>query len=265
MTAARRTLARVAAPVPRDTHRHADEGIAMPVSLTIADLTDRFPDFRVAVLVCEDLAIPATRPPELDALIAERETAARACHGGTDLAGIPGIAAWRAAYKGFGIKKTSYRCSVERLMKNALAERPLPAINPFVDAYNAVSLTAVACVGADDLDKTAGPFAFRFSRPGDSFIDMAAETGMDPNDPPKEGEVVYAGASHVLCRRWNWRQDARSIITPATSRALLTIQTNGWGDLDAAVADASDLIARFCGGRVSVAIADRNSPAVTVV
>lgn len=237
----------------------------MPTSLTIAELTDRFPDFRVAVLVCEGLAIPEVRPPKLDALIAEREAAARARHGGGELADIPGIAAWRAAYKGFGIKKTSYRCSVERLMKNALAGRHLPAINAFVDAYNAASLAAVACVGADDLDKAAGPFAFRFSRPGDSFIDMAAEAGEDPNDPPKEGEVVYTGATHVLCRRWNWRQDARSIITPATSRAILTIQTNGWGDLDAAVADADDLITRFCGGRLSVAVADRNRPAVTVV
>jgi DNA/RNA-binding domain of Phe-tRNA-synthetase-like protein len=237
----------------------------MPVSLTIAELVEAFPDFRVAVLVCDNLAIPQARPPALDALIAEREVAARARYGGTELADIPGIAAWRAAYKGFGIRKTSYRCSVERLMKNALAERPLPAINAFVDAYNAVSLSSVACIGADDLGKAAGPFAFRFSRGSDTFIDMGAEAGEDPNDPPKPGEVIYAGASHVLCRRWNWRQDARSIITSATSRAILTIQTNGWGDLDAAVADATDLLGRFCGAQVSAAIADRNRPDVTVV
>ncbi|MCZ8316665.1 phenylalanine--tRNA ligase beta subunit-related protein [Phreatobacter sp.] len=236
----------------------------MAVTLTIADLTDRFPDFRVAVLLCEGLAIPAIRPPALDALIAEREAAARAAYAGTDLAAIPGIAAWRAAYKGFGIKKTSYRCSVERLMKNALAERPLPAINAFVDAYNAASLAAVACVGADDGDKAQGPFAFRFAREGDTFIDMAAEAGEDPNDPPKDGEVVYAGAGHVLCRRWNWRQDARTIITPATQRAIVTVQTNGWGNVEAAAADTAALITRFCGGRVATAIADHGQPTVTV-
>ena len=76
------------------------------VTLTIAELTERFPDFRVAVLVCEGLAIPASRPPALDALIAEREAGARTSYAGTDLSAIPGIAAWRAAYKGFGIKKT---------------------------------------------------------------------------------------------------------------------------------------------------------------
>lgn len=237
----------------------------MTVALTIAELTERFPDFRVAVLVCEDISVTAERPAALAAIIAEREAAARADWAGKELSEIPGIAAWRAAYKGFGIKKTSYRCSVERLMKNALAERPLPAINGFVDAYNAVSLASVACIGADDLDKAAGPFAFRFARPSDTFIDMAAEAGEDPNDPPKDGEVVYAGAGHVLCRRWNWRQDARSIITPATSRAILTIQTNGWGELEAAVEDARALVGRFCGGTVVAAVADRNRPTVSLV
>ena len=237
---------------------------AMPLSLTIAELVPRFPNFRVAILVCEDLTVAAERPAALAALIAEREAAARALYGGRELADIPGIASWRAAYKGFGIKKTSYRCSVERLMKNALAERPLPAINAFVDAYNAVSLRAVACIGADDLDKATDPFAFRFSRPGDSFIDMGAEAGEDPNDPPKDGEVVYADATHVLCRRWNWRQDARTIITPETRRAVLTIQTHGWGELNAAVADAVDLLGRFCGARVAVGIAEARHPTVTV-
>lgn len=236
----------------------------MSVTLTIAELTERFPDFRVAVLVCEGLAVPAHRPHELDALVAEREDAARTAHAGTDLSAIPGIAAWRAAYKGFGIKKTSYRCSVERLMKNALAERPLPAINGFVDAYNAASLAAVACIGADDLDKAEGPFAFRFARVGDTFVDMAAEDGEDPNDPPKDGEVVYAGAGHVLCRRWNWRQDARTIITPATRRAIITVQTNGWGDVEAAAVDTATLITRFCGGTIATAIADRGRPSVAL-
>jgi hypothetical protein len=31
------------------------------------------------------------------------------------------------------------------------------------------------------------------------------------------------------------------------------------------VADAQELIGRFCGGRIAVALADRNNPSVTVV
>ena len=63
---------------------------------------------------------------------------------------------------------------------------------------------------------------------------MGAEAGEDPNDPPKAGEVVYADARHVLCRRWNWRQDARSAVSTRTRRAALTVQSNGFGDVEAA-------------------------------
>lgn len=236
----------------------------MTVTLSTAELVAAFPDFRVAVLVAEDLTVPAGRPEALDGLIAAREAEARARWGGTDLSAIPGIAAWRAAYRGFGIKKTSYRCSVERIVKNILAERTIPRINGFVDAYNAVSLSHVLCVGADDLDRTQGPFAFRISRPDDTFLDMAAEPGEDPNDPPKPGEVVYADQRHVLCRRWNWRQDARSIITPQTRRAVVTLQGNGVGDVEAAAADLAGLLERFCGARTRTALADAERPDVTL-
>lgn len=234
------------------------------MTLTIAALVERFPDFRVAVLIAEGLRLPAGRPAELEAEIARREAACRRDHGGLELSAIPGVAAWRAAYKGFGIKKTSYRSSVERLVKRVTAGDRLPAVNAFVDAYNAVSLRHVLCVGADDLDRIALPVAFRFSEPGDSFLDMGAEAGEDAEDPPKPGEVVLADTRHVLCRRWNWRQDLRSAITPRTRRALVTIQSNGWGDVDAAAADLSALVATHCGGRVAMAVADRDAPAVTI-
>src|SRR5882672_10428355 len=115
---------------------HKDE----PLLISIADITNAFPDYRVAVITAEGLQIEPERPAALDALIAEREDAARAKWAGTELAQIPGVAAWRAAYKGFGIKQTRYRSSVERLVKNVLAGRSLARVSAFVDLYNAVSL-----------------------------------------------------------------------------------------------------------------------------
>lgn len=230
--------------------------------LSIQDLVARFPDFSVAAVTVDLEAISPARSASLAAEIARREAEARARWEGAELSSIPGVAAWRAAYKGFGIKKTSYRSSVERLIKRVQAGEALPSINPLVDIYNAVSLTHGFCLGADDLDRTAGDLAFRFSRPGDSFLDMGAAPGDDPNDPPKEGEVVYADANHVLCRRWNWRQDARSAVTPDSRRVLITVQANGWGDLGAAVDDLTCWIERELGGRSVVARADRERPVV---
>jgi DNA/RNA-binding domain of Phe-tRNA-synthetase-like protein len=225
--------------------------------VSIAEIADAFPTYRVAVVVAEGLTIAPDRPAALDARIAERETAARAQWGGTELAQISGIAAWRAAYKAFGIRQTRYRSSVERLVKNVLAGRELARINAFVDAYNAVSLAHVLPLGADDLEKVTPPLAFRYAREGDSFVDMAdTDTDGEGAEAPKSGEVVYADVNHVLCRRWNWRQDARSLITSATTRAVVTLQSNGSGHVAAAADDLIDLITKFCGGRCRVEILD---------
>lgn len=255
--------------------------------IDISELVEAFPEFRVAVVVATGLSIPAARPEGLALSIAEREAAARARWGGLELAEIPGVKVWRVAYKRFGIKRTSYRSSVERIVKNVLAGRSIPEINGFVDAYNAVSLAHVFPLGADDLDRLTGDVAFRYARGGDSFVDMAAtgdggeeggeapaETAAGPvgdppksgpvEDPPKPGEVVFADEAHVLCRRWNWRQDARSLVSPDTKRALLTVQSFGTGDLEAAVADVADLFARYCDATVSVTYADRAAPRGTI-
>ena len=130
------------------------------MQISIADITRAFPEYRVAVVVAEGLTIAPEWPPALDALIAEREEAARVRWGGTELSQIPGVAAWRAAYKGFGIKQTRYRSSVERLVKNVLAGRPLARVNAFVDLYNAVSLAHVLPLGAERSRQGLSPAEF---------------------------------------------------------------------------------------------------------
>jgi DNA/RNA-binding domain of Phe-tRNA-synthetase-like protein len=231
-------------------------------SLTLEALAERFPQFRVAVIVAEGLTI-GERDEALDAEIAAAEARARARWAGVELSAIPGVAAWRTAYRAFGIKKTSYRCSVERLLKRVLAGDALPRVNGLVDFYNGVSLDEALCLGCDDLDRVEGDLAFRFSREGDSFLDMGAAPGEDPNDPPKAGEVVYADDSKVLCRRWNWRQDARSAVTRETRRVVLTAQSNGVGDVEAAGARLVAEIGRVCGGDARLWVADRERPTVS--
>jgi DNA/RNA-binding domain of Phe-tRNA-synthetase-like protein len=229
-------------------------------SLAVAELVDRFPDFRVALIVAEDLRIGEARSAPLQGEIEAIEAECRRRWAGVELSAIPGVAAWRSAYKGFGIKRTSYRSAVERLIKRVLAGGALPPVNPLVDLYNAISLQSALCLGCDDLDATEGDLAFRFSRPDDTFVDMGAEAGEDPNDPPKVGEVVYADARHVLCRRWNWRQDARTAVSARTRRAALTVQSNGFGDVEATANRLAALIARECGGACRVVVADRANP-----
>jgi DNA/RNA-binding domain of Phe-tRNA-synthetase-like protein len=232
------------------------------VDLSIDDLSTPFPDFRVAVLLFNGSGIPAERTPRIEAYITAAMQACRAQWSGTELSAIPGVAAWRRAYKGFGIKSTSYRSSVERLVKRVVAGDEIPRINAFVDLYNAVSLAHVLCLGADDLDRVDSNLAFRFAREGDSFIDMAPAEGLPAEQPPKSGEVVYAAGSTVLCRRWNWRQDARSVVGAQTRRILLTIQSNGEGSVEAAAEALSALAASELAMTCRIAFADSAHPRV---
>jgi DNA/RNA-binding domain of Phe-tRNA-synthetase-like protein len=230
--------------------------------LSIVEIVERFPDFRVAFIHASDLVIAVNRSPALMGMIEEAESACRARWSAAELSAIPAVAAWRAAYRGFGVKKTSYRSSVERLFKRVLAGGEIPRVNNLVDLYNCASLHHGLCLGADDLARTSGDLAFRFSRPGDTFFDMSAEVGEDAEDPPKAGEVVYADQAHVLCRRWNWRQDGRSLVTTQTRNVVLTIQANGFGEVEAAAAELVRAIGAECGGRSAFATADRGSPLV---
>jgi DNA/RNA-binding domain of Phe-tRNA-synthetase-like protein len=225
--------------------------------LSIEELTERFPHFRVAFVLAEQLAIAPERSPRLVREIAAAEDECRRRWAGMELGAIPEVAAWRAAYKGFGVKRTSYRSSAERLIKRVLAGAPLPNINALVDLYNMVSLQTGLCLGCDDLDNTSGALVFRFARAGDSFVDMGAEAGEDPNDPPKEGEAVYADGRHVLCRRWNWRQDARTASSLTTRRAVLTAQSNGVGEVEDAADRLVGLIGRECAGECRIEVLDR--------
>jgi DNA/RNA-binding domain of Phe-tRNA-synthetase-like protein len=229
-------------------------------TISIAAVLERFPNFRLALVNATNLAIGPERSADLDRQIVEAQAACRTQWSGVELSTIPSVAAWRAAYRGFGIKKTSYRSSVERLIKRVLAGGELPRVNSLVDLYNCISLVSGLCLGANDLDKTSGDLAFRFAAPGDTFIDMGAEPGEDPNDPPKEGEVVYADSRHVLCRRWNWRQDTRTVVTLETGSAVLTVQSNGFGDVETAAETLATGIATECRGRSTIVVLDRGRP-----
>jgi DNA/RNA-binding domain of Phe-tRNA-synthetase-like protein len=230
--------------------------------LSLIEIISHFPASRIAAVTLHGGLITSERPPALASHVRDREAAARAAFAGLELSQIPGVAAWRSAYRGFGVKRTSYRSSVERLVKRVLAGDALPAINGFVDLYNAVSLEHVLCLGADDLDGVTGDVAFRYSRPGDTFRDMGAAKGEDADDPPKPGEVVYADADHVLCRRWNWRQDARTAVTPHTRRVLVTVQSHGWGDVETAAERLARMASDHFGMSARVAIADASRPVV---
>ncbi len=101
-------------------------------------------------------------------------------------------------------------------------------------------------------------------RPGDTFIALGDET-QEP-DPPAPGEVVYADAEKLLCRRWNWYQDARSPISATTTRAVLSVQAlePTAALVEEAVKHLCDLLTSYCGAHTAWKVADRVQPEITL-
>jgi DNA/RNA-binding domain of Phe-tRNA-synthetase-like protein len=224
---------------------------------------ERFPEFRVAVVMAGDLTIRPDADPALRSAVAAVEAEATALVSARALAEIDELQAWRAAYKAFGVKKTSYRSSAERLLKQVQQGRGLPRINSLVDSYNAVSVRHRMPIGADDLAKVTGPLAFRYTRPGDDFFALGAAQQVD--DPPKPGEVVYADAEKILCRRWNWYQDGRSATGAATRDAILTVQClGGAAHLESAAEELCAWLRDRCGARTAWAVAHGGAPRIEV-
>jgi DNA/RNA-binding domain of Phe-tRNA-synthetase-like protein len=232
------------------------------IAFDIREVVERFPGFRVGMVLATGLRIEAGRPMTLVQQISQAERVTRQAIGvDMPLGDVPALGIWRETYRQFGVKKTSFRSSVERLVKKVRQGDELPRVNTLVDIYNLISLRYLMPVGADDVNKVVSPVAYRFARREDTFIPLGDPDGA--NDPPVAGEVVYADASHVMCRRWNWYQDARSAITIETTQALLNVEAiepATGAQVEAATADLADLLAEVCGAAVTWQIFDVHYP-----
>jgi DNA/RNA-binding domain of Phe-tRNA-synthetase-like protein len=146
-----------------------------------------------------------------------RETLARA-----EPPSLPHIAAWRDAYRAFGAKAQRTPCSAEALLKRAVGQEGLPAINRLVDLYNAVSVEFALPVGGEDLARTAGASRLTIATGAEAFDTV--RSGEPVVDHPDAGEVVWMDDEGVTCRRWNWRQCARTRLTGGSTDAYFVLE-----------------------------------------
>ena len=89
------------------------------------------------------------------------------------------------------------------------AERgSLPAIDPVVDIYNAISIRYAVPVGGENLAAYRGEPRLAIARGDEPFDTLkSAEPVVEYPEP---GEVIWRDDIGVTCRRWNWRQGVRT-------------------------------------------------------
>jgi DNA/RNA-binding domain of Phe-tRNA-synthetase-like protein len=201
------------------------------------------PDYR-ALLVAVDGLVPPSDERAGEELLLRAEASARELLSREPVDRVPHVAAWRNAYRAFGVKPQRMRNSLEALLRRAGTDG-LPRVNRLTDLYNAVSVQHLVPVGGEDLSSYAGvPRLIRAT--GSEPFDTVAG-GAEVIEYPEAGEVVWCDDDGVTCRRWNWRQGRRTRLRDDTTSALFIFDALEPMTDEALRAAAQDLIDRLTG------------------
>ncbi len=118
------------------------------------------------------------------------------------------LSAWAEVFRKFGAKPKRTPCSADALRKRVLRDGTMPALDPIVDLYNAVSLLYAVPVGGENISAYQGSPRLMVATGTEPF-DTVKE-GETAIEYPSPGEVIWCDDSGVTCRRWNWRQGIRT-------------------------------------------------------
>lgn len=209
-------------------------------------IVERFPSIVGGVLVADGVR-NGPAPAELVAAFEEEQRAVLARLGDTPLSEVPSLAAWRRAFRGFGVDPTAYRSAAEALLRRLTKQGSIPSINTLVDIGNLVSIRYGLPVAVFDQGSITDGLTVRHATGDESFTDL----GSGAVEHPEPGEVIFIdSAGHVAARRWCWRQSAESASSEATTDILVTVEghhDDARSDVEAAVADLEGLLVRSSG------------------
>jgi DNA/RNA-binding domain of Phe-tRNA-synthetase-like protein len=196
-----------------------------------AAITERFPQVVGGVLHVTGVVNGASSPA-LQAAFREEQAAVRIRIGDTPLSELPALAAWRSAFRAFGVDPTQYRSAAEALLRRLVKQGDLPSISTLVDLANLVSIRHALPVAVIDTRAVSGDVLVRFARGDEPWADL----GASETDRPEPGEVVFVDdLDAVLARRWCWRQSRASATRDDTTEILVTVE----GHHAAAAADVA--------------------------
>jgi DNA/RNA-binding domain of Phe-tRNA-synthetase-like protein len=155
-----------------------------------------------------DGAVVVEREPRLDGPLAQAEAAVRANP-------PEEIAAVRTMYKRVGIDPTKRRPSSEALLRRVRKGEGLPRINSMVDVCNWCSLEFQLPYGLYDAAHIEGDVVLRLGAEGESY------PGIRKDEVHVGGRITLADSRGPFGNPTS--DSARTMVTPATTRALVVV------------------------------------------
>jgi DNA/RNA-binding domain of Phe-tRNA-synthetase-like protein len=211
------------------------------------DILARFPNVVGGIIIGRGIENGATPDVLLaDYMAEQQDTIARI--GGRPLSELPSLAAWRSAFRAFGVEPTQYRCAAEALLRRLTKKGDIPSINMLVDLGNLVSIRYALPVAVVDTQALEGIVTVHFADGTESFLPLGEPT----SEHPEPGEVVFSDPTQrVIARRWCWRQSDDSAARESTRDIIITVEAQhegGRADVEAALNDLTHLLNQHTDG-----------------
>ena len=228
-----------------------------------AAILEHFPAVTGGVILATGLR-NRLMPEPLRAAYLEEQRATLARIGETPLSQLPTLAAWRSAFRRFGVDPTQCRSAAEALLRRLTKKGDIPSINALVDLGNLVSIRYALPVAVFDTRVLSGPLTVRFATGDERYTPLGQP---DVVEHPTAGEVVFADESGlVFAERWCWRQSDQSAAREDTTAAVITVEAQHKGgrrEIKAALSDLLELLVHHAGGRSISAILDAQRQALS--
>jgi DNA/RNA-binding domain of Phe-tRNA-synthetase-like protein len=210
-------------------------------------ISEHFPNLCGGVINAKGMHNPTT-PPDLQQEFIKEQRIVIERLGIKPLSEIPSLAAWRSAFRTFGVDPTRYRSAAEALLRRLTKKGDIPSINTLVDIGNLVSIRYALPVAVFDTRNLNGGITVHFAEGTETFHGI----GEEEKTHPEPGEVIFSdSAGAVVARRWCWRQSIESTAHFDTHDIIITVEAQHPGaniDIQAALDELVILLRKFTGG-----------------
>ncbi len=223
-----------------------------------ADLLAAYPTIQAGLLFAANIQNGPTPPALLARYQAEQATVRARLP--ESLADLPSLAAWRSAFRRFGVNPTQIRCAAEALLRRLSKSGDIPSINLLVDMGNLISIRYALPVAVFDWRAVTDAVTVHAAKGNERFTELGSNEVVHP----EPGEVVFSDETGmVLARRWCWRQSAESAAQPDTTTALVVIEAHhveAASDVMNALTDLALLIQEYGNAQFVTAQLDLQRP-----
>ena len=176
-------------------------GDPFPIEID-AEISRRFPSFRVLVIRVDDLVNGASDEQQRSGSSERPSMRARARFGDRPASSHPHVQAWREAYGTLGSKPSRYFPIGREPAPRGPARRRASDREPGRGRLQRDQHRARPAGRRRGLAPAAPPLRLGLARGGEPF------SGIDgQSEPVDAGEAIWHDAAGVTCRRWNWRRE----------------------------------------------------------